>query len=53
MDRILDLDEHLIAYPAATFGSSMPSAGILDGDLLIVDRVPESEHMDIVVTGES
>lgn len=39
----LDLNEHLIARPAATFfvrakGDSMTGAGIFEGDLLIIDR---------------
>jgi DNA polymerase V len=39
----LDLNQHLIRHPAATFfirveGDSMNEVGILDGDLLIVDR---------------
>lgn len=39
----LDLNEHLITHPAATFyvrviGDSMNGAKIFDGDLLIVDR---------------
>jgi DNA polymerase V len=39
----LDLNEHFIRNPAATFyvrvsGDSMRGAGIFDGDLLIVDR---------------
>lgn len=39
----LDLNEHLIDNPSATFflraeGESMRDAGIYDGDLLIVDR---------------
>ncbi len=39
----LDLNEHLIAHPAATFfvrasGNSMINVGIHDKDLLIVDR---------------
>ncbi len=43
MDRSLDLNEHLIANPAATFfvracGESMIGAGIHDNDILIVDR---------------
>lgn len=42
-DRDLDLHEHLVQHPAATFfmrasGNSMTGAGIHDGDLLIVDR---------------
>lgn len=39
----LDLNEHLISKPAATFfvrakGDSMIGVGIYDGDLLIIDR---------------
>lgn len=39
----LDLNEHLVSKPAATFfvkakGDSMIGAGIFEGDLLIVDR---------------
>ena len=42
-DIELDLNEHLIKHPSATFyvyarGNSMINAGIYDGDLLIVDR---------------
>jgi DNA polymerase V len=43
IDRFLDLNEHLIEKPAATFfarvsGDSMKDAGIHHGDLIIVDR---------------
>jgi DNA polymerase V len=43
LERKLDLNEYLIAHPAATFfvrveGESMQGAGIHSGDLLIVDR---------------
>ena len=43
LEGALDLNEHLIRYPAATFflrviGDSMVGAGIHSGDLLIVDR---------------
>jgi DNA polymerase V len=43
LDRPLDLNEHLIRNPAATFfvrvsGNSMLRAGIHNGDILIVDR---------------
>lgn len=43
IDLDLDLNEHLIKHPAATFyvyakGDSMINSGIHDGDLLIVDR---------------
>ncbi|MDR0466437.1 MAG: translesion error-prone DNA polymerase V autoproteolytic subunit [Deltaproteobacteria bacterium] len=42
-DRKLDLHEHLVRNPAATFflrasGNSMINAGIMDGDLLVTDR---------------
>jgi hypothetical protein len=43
MEQSLDLNEHLVANPAATFfvrvqGDSMRDAGIASGDILIVDR---------------
>jgi len=46
IDKRLDLNEHLIHHPAATFfvravGDSMLGAGIHDGDLLVVDRAIE------------
>jgi len=46
IDKRLDLNEHLIPHPAATFfvravGDSMLGAGIHDGDLLVVDRAVE------------
>ena len=60
VERTLDLNEELIAHPAATFflranGRSMQGAGIHDGDLLIVDRsVPSDDGMVViaVVDGE-
>ncbi|HEB79208.1 MAG TPA: translesion error-prone DNA polymerase V autoproteolytic subunit [Rhodospirillales bacterium] len=50
----LDLNEHLIKHPAATFivrveGASMTGAGIHPGDLLIVDRSLEPRDGSIVV----
>ena len=59
-DGPLDLNEHLIANPAATFfvrasGESMQNAGIFDGDLLVVDRsvTPRNGHVVVaVVDGE-
>jgi len=49
----LDLNEHLIREPAATFfvravGSSMTGAGVHDGDLLIVDRSLEPRGGNVV-----
>lgn len=54
MDKGLDLNEHLILHPAATFycrviGESMRELGIFDGDLLIVDRAIEAQHGDVVL----
>ena len=43
LEQPLDLNEHLIKHPAATFfvrvsGDSMIQAGIFNNDILIVDR---------------
>ena len=50
----LDLNEHLVAHPSATFyvrvsGESMVNAGIQDGDTLVVDRSIKAEHNDVVI----
>lgn len=50
----LDLNEHLIHHPAATFfvraqGNAMIGAGIHSGDLLIVDRAIVSYDNRVVV----
>ena len=50
----LDLNEHLVAHPNATFyvrvsGESMLNAGIQDGDTLIVDRSLEAHNDDIII----
>lgn len=50
----LDLNEHLIHHPSATFfvrasGNSMVNGGIFDGDLLIVDRALSPQDGDIVI----
>ncbi len=54
IDRRLDLNEKLIQNPAATFlvrvrGNSMIGAGILSGDVLIVDRSLEARDGQVVV----
>lgn len=54
IDEWLDLNEHLVRHPAATFylrasGTSMTGAGIHPGDLLIVDRSLEPADHSIVV----
>lgn len=54
IERKLDLNEHLVAHPAATFfvrveGDSMLGAGIHKGDILIVDRSLSAENGKIVI----
>lgn len=54
LDGEIDLSRHLIERPAATFlmrvaGASMSGAGILDGDMLVVDRSLEARSGQIVV----
>jgi DNA polymerase V len=54
IDKRLDLNEHLISHPAATFfvravGNSMLGAGIHDGDLLVVDRAIEPSAGKVVM----
>lgn len=50
----LDLNAYLVEHEAATFyvrvqGQSMTGAGILDGDIIAVDRALEARHGDIVL----
>lgn len=50
----LDLNQHLIKHPAATFfarvkGDSMINAGIHSGDLLVVDRSLEPVDGHVIV----
>lgn len=54
IERKLDLNEHLVAHPAATFfvrveGDSMLGVGIHKGDILIVDRSLAAESGSIVI----
>ncbi|MYL84774.1 translesion error-prone DNA polymerase V autoproteolytic subunit [Desulfovibrio aerotolerans] len=54
LDKALDLNELLIAHPAATFyvrasGDSMRDAGIHSGDILVVDRAVEPTHGRVVI----
>ncbi len=54
IDKGIDLNEELIHHPISTFflrvkGESMSNAGILNGDLLIVDRSLEPQPGNIVV----
>ncbi len=50
----LDLNEHLVKHPAATFfvrvrGDSMTGCGIYPDDILIVDRSLEAAHRKVVI----
>ncbi len=54
VDKKIDLNEHLIKHPAATFfirvvGDSMINAGIHSGDILIVDRAIEPADNKIII----
>ena len=53
VEATLDLNQLCISRPAATYfvraaGDSMKDAGILDGDLLVVDRSVTARHGDTV-----
>lgn len=50
----LDLNQHLIKHPSATFfvkvsGESMRDAGIFPGDMLVVDKSIAAKHGKIVI----
>jgi DNA polymerase V len=54
LERSLDLNEHLVKNPAATFfvrvkGDSMRDAGISSEDILVVDRSVSPEDGQVVV----
>jgi DNA polymerase V len=54
LDQQLDLNEHLVKNPAATFfvrvaGDSMIGAGINDNDILVVDRSLEPNTNNVVI----
>ena len=54
VERALDLNELIVARPAATFfvrasGDSMIGAGIFSGDLLAVDRSVEPSDGSIII----
>jgi DNA polymerase V len=58
IERQLDLNEHLVRNPPATFilkasGESLRDRGIEAGDLLVVDRSVEARHGDLVVAAVS
>ncbi len=50
----LDFNRDFIQHPEATFygrveGDSMQDAGITEGDLLVVDKLAEPQHGDVVI----
>jgi DNA polymerase V len=54
VDCTIDLNEHLVKNPPATFmvrvrGNSMVDAGIQSGDLLIIDKSLDARDGDIVI----
>ncbi|MDQ7830095.1 MAG: translesion error-prone DNA polymerase V autoproteolytic subunit [Desulfovibrionaceae bacterium] len=54
IDKRLDLNEHLVRHPEATFfvrvqGHSMADAGIAPGDILVVDRAATAVSGSIVI----
>jgi DNA polymerase V len=54
IEKMLNLDEHLIQRPASTFfvrvsGDSMIGAGIHSGDLLVVDRSLQATEGRVVI----
>ncbi len=54
MDLDLNLQEYLVQHPSATFcvrvtGDSMQNAGILSGDVMVVDRALEPKNNTIVL----
>jgi len=54
LENALDLNQHLIQHPAATFfvrtsGDSMIEAGIHNNDILVVDRSLEAKNGSIVI----
>ena len=54
VEDTLDLNEHLIKHPTATFfvkvaGNSMINAGIYPGDTLVVDRSLEVKNRKIII----
>jgi DNA polymerase V len=54
LDGRLDLNQHLVKHPAATFfvrasGDSMIGAGIHSGDILVVDRSLEPGTNSVVI----
>ncbi|PIJ52132.1 MULTISPECIES: translesion error-prone DNA polymerase V autoproteolytic subunit [unclassified Erwinia] len=54
VEQELDLNALCIQHPAATFfvrasGNSMQELGLMDGDIMIVDRSEKAVHGDVVI----
>lgn len=54
IEKTINLHDELVHHPVSTFfiyvhGDSMKDAGILDGDLLVVDKSLEPKHGMVVV----
>lgn len=54
IDKRIDLNEQLIAHPAASFiakiaGTSMVDDGFNEGDLVVIDKSIEPKHGNVVV----
>ena len=54
IDKTLDLNELLVRQPTSTFfvrvkGNSMRDAGILDGDMVVVERGEHPKNRDVVL----
>ncbi|NJB68833.1 DNA polymerase V [Desulfobaculum xiamenense] len=54
IERTIDLNEHLVRHPAATFfvrvhGDSMIDARLQDGDVIVVDRAVDVRDNHVVV----
>lgn len=54
LNSTLNLNELCVRHPASTYyvkarGESMSGAGINDGDILVVDRLPIPQNGDIII----
>jgi DNA polymerase V len=54
IEQSIDLNDYCVRHPAATYlvqasGDSMRGAGIIEGDVLVVDRSLTAQHRDIVI----
>lgn len=54
LDTFISLDKELVRHPAATYygrvvGNSMQAAGVLEGDVLVIDKSLEPSEGDLAV----